>query len=1090
MKRSLLACTALVLTLPLFAQEEQLLGALLGTPFPSSLVAAQDAERVAWVQTERGVRNVWVAAGPGFSGRPVTAYTEDDGQALGSLAFLPGAEMIACVRGGSANSAGEIPNPRSLATAPTQEVLLVSVADGATRSLGEGSSPAPRPDGTSVAFLHGGQVWSAPLEEGEAAQLFQARGSMGGLTWSPDGELLAFVSSRGTHSFVGVYDVGEETIRWLDAGVDRDVAPTWSPSSRQVAFLRLPKDERLPFVARREGQPWSIRVVDVETGEAHSAFTADEGGGSVVRFHESAPLLWGAGDQLLFAWEPAGWNMLCSVNAAGGEPARFRSHVGELEYVALSPDRRTVVYCANTSASPEERSLYALSLPGDGQGEALMGTGRFDWSPVITPGGSVAFLASDGSTPAHAAVRREDGSRRGMGKAPATGPLLPPTSVSGFSEDGERWYGQLFEPKEGGGDASTNPAVIFLHGGSRRQMLPAWHNRHYYHQAYAFNQYLASQGYLVLALNYRSGTGYGLAFREAENYGAEGASEYRDVLAAGKWLAARDDVSKVGLWGGSYGGYLTAMGLARDSDLFAAGVDIHGVHDWNEGIQNFVPSYEPVADEEFSKLALESSPMAALDTWRSPVLLIHGDDDRNVRFSETINLVAALRERGVEHEVLVYPDDVHSFLLHERWLEIYRRAADFLDAKLKGGETEAQLRARARGIHFRALTLDTHKDISDRLAPDVLPEDPREAAIVRNSYDPNVWGRQQLDFPKSRAGGLDCAFYIVYVGQGPLDQEGYDKAYDQAIAKFEAIHRMARLYPEQVGLARTPDDVERLDAEGKLIACIGIENGYCMGEDLARIEEFHDRGARYMSIAHNKHSQLGDSYTPDEGIHGGLSDLGRQAVLEMNRVGIMVDVSHTAKTTMMQAVETSRAPCLASHSSARSVYDHGRNLDDEQLRALAAKGGVVQCVAFATYVKGNEERDEAISALREELDLPRRRGGDDPDTPEIAAKRVLFRERVLLIEQQHPRSNVSDFVDHIDHAVKIAGIDHVAISSDFDGGGGVTGWNDASETLNVTVELVRRGYTEAEIGQLWSGNTLRLWREVEVVAASIQREGR
>lgn len=407
----------------------------------------------------------------------------------------------------------------------------------------------------------------------------------------------------------------------------------------------------------------------------------------------------------------------------------------------------------------------------------------------------------------------------------------------------------------------------------------------------------------------------------------------------------------------------------------------------------------------------------------------------------------------------------------------------------QGGD-EAALQARARAIHKRVLTLDTHKDISERLAPEAWPEDEREAERWRRSYDPNVWGSQQLDFPKSRAGELDVAFYIVYVGQAALEQAGFDLAHEQALAKFEAIHRMCRLYPDQVGLATGPDEVERLVAAGKLVACIGIENGYCMGTDLSRIEDFHRRGARYMSIAHNGHSQLGDSYTPAEGIHGGLSELGRKAIAELNRVGIMVDVSHASKATMMQAVELSKAPCLASHSSSRAVYDHGRNLDDEQLRALAARGGVVQSVAFASYVKGNEQRDAAISGLREEMDLPRRRGGDEPDTPEVARKRLLFRERVQQIEAQHPRATVADFVDHIDHAVKVAGIDHVAISSDFDGGGGVTGWDDASETFNVTLELVRRGYTEEEVGKLWSGNTLRLWREVEDVAQRIQAQDR
>ena len=391
------------------------------------------------------------------------------------------------------------------------------------------------------------------------------------------------------------------------------------------------------------------------------------------------------------------------------------------------------------------------------------------------------------------------------------------------------------------------------------------------------------------------------------------------------------------------------------------------------------------------------------------------------------------------------------FLLHSSRLRVHRRAAEFLDHHQRGIPSEQALVRRARAIHRRVLTLDTHKDISDRLAPEALPEDPREAARWQRLYDPTVWGAQQLDFPTSRAGGLDVAFYIVYVGQGDLDETGHARAYEQALAKFDAIHRMARLHTDEIGLATSHDEVEAIARGGRLVACIGIENGYCMGTDLARIEEFHRLGARYMSIAHNGHSQLGDSHTPEEPLHGGRSDLGRRV---------------------------------------HAVQAHGRNLDDEQLRALASNGGVIQCVAFASYVKGNVERDAAIAALREAMDLPRRRGGGEPDTPEMIEKRNLFRERVRAIEARYPRANVADFVEHIDHAIAGPGLEHVAISSDCDGGGGVTGWNDASKTFDVTLEFVRRGYDEAEIAALWSGSTLRVWREVEAVAARIRDSGR
>jgi dipeptidyl aminopeptidase/acylaminoacyl peptidase len=245
-------------------------------------------------------------------------------------------------------------------------------------------------------------------------------------------------------------------------------------------------------------------------------------------------------------------------------------------------------------------------------------------------------------------------------------------------------HGQLFLPSNYKKDQSY-PAILFFHGGSRRQMLLGFHHRGYYHNAYSLNQYMASKGYIVLSVNYRSGIGYGMIFREALNYGARGASEFNDVLGAGLYLRNRSDVDpgRIGLWGGSYGGYLTALGLARASDLFSAGVDLHGVHDWNVVIRNFVPSYNAREREEAARLAFESSPMAAIKGWRSPVLLIHGDDDRNVPFSETVDLVEALRKQGVYFEQLIFPDEVHGFLLHKHWIEAYKATVDFFNRMMK-----------------------------------------------------------------------------------------------------------------------------------------------------------------------------------------------------------------------------------------------------------------------------------------------------------------------------------------------------------------------------------------------------------------------
>lgn len=390
----------------------------------------------------------------------------------------------------------------------------------------------------------------------------------------------------------------------------------------------------------------------------------------------------------------------------------------------------------------------------------------------------------------------------------------------------------------------------------------------------------------------------------------------------------------------------------------------------------------------------------------------------------------------------------------------------------------------ADAIHDRCLTLDTHKDISDNLSPRQLPSDPKTAREFRRRYDPTVNGSQQVDFVKMRKGGYDCAFYIVYVAQRQLNDSGYARAYAEAKTKFDAIHRMCRMHRDTIGLATSADQVEQLHRDGKLIACIGIENGYPMGTDLRRIEEFHQRGARYMSIAHNGHTQLGDSHTPaSEPLHNGLSELGREAIAEMNRVGIMVDVSHAAKSTMLQAVAASKAPVIASHSGARAVNDHSRNLDDEQLRAIKANGGVVQCVALASFLKSDSKRSAAITALREEIGLTGSKA-EGLSAEERSRRWDLVQARTKSeIDRRYPPADVSTFCDHIDHIVEVAGIDHVGIGSDFDGGGGIGGWQNAAESRNVTRELVARGYTEDEIAKIWSGNLLRVWRAVEKVSA-------
>jgi dipeptidyl aminopeptidase/acylaminoacyl peptidase len=354
-----------------------------------------------------------------------------------------------------------------------------------------------------------------------------------------------------------------------------------------------------------------------------------------------------------------------------------------------------VVFSSN-QGDIDRRHLWQVSVAGGAPTALTRGSG-LEWSPVpLGDGQSVALLHSDARTPARAAVRGADGALRDLvtDAIPAEFPassLVEPKQVIFRASDGVAVHGQLFLPadlKPG----ERRPAAIFFHGGSRRQMLLGFHYMYYYNNSYRFNQYLANQGYVVLSVNYRSGIGYGMEFREALAYGAGGASEFKDVLAAGQYLRGRADVDqrRIGLWGGSYGGYLTAMGLSRASNMFAAGVDIHGVHNWNPVIKGFIPAYDSVRYAPAAKLAYESSPLFSTRTWRSPVLLIHGDDDRNVPFTETTTLVEALRRQGVPFEQLIFPDDVHDFLLHRNWMRAYEASAEFFDRKLRRSEVTAR----------------------------------------------------------------------------------------------------------------------------------------------------------------------------------------------------------------------------------------------------------------------------------------------------------------------------------------------------------------------------------------------------------------
>ena len=673
---------------------------VMSAPFASELTAAPSNPIVAWLENEQGKRNIWVARSPDWKGHRITDFAKDDGQKIAELAWAPDSSYLLFVRGGDFENGGENPNPDLSVKDPEQAIWRVNVNGGPLQKLAVGRAPCLSPDGQTIVFVRKGQIFSIKSSGGEATELLQQKGLQGDIRWSPDGSAFAFVSRRGDHSFIGLFAVATQQVRYLDASTDRDSDPAWSPDSRRLVFLRTPSTGRESFFSsRREGPPWSLRIVDPATGSGREVFRASNGPGSV--FHEivaKQQIVWTPGNRLVFPWERSGWNHLYSIPAAGGDPAELTPGDGEVEHVATTPDGKTFYFSANFR-DIDRRHIWKVAADETGTMQQVTTGDGIEWGPApVAKSDAVALLNSNYKESAHASVLARSVEPKALAPeaVPAGFPaasLVRPQPVILTAADGMQIHGQLFLPKDDA-NGKRHPALVFFHGGSRRQMLLGFHYMYYYSNAYSLNQYLADQGYVVLSVNYRSGIGYGLNFREAIHYGFQGASEFNDVMGAGVYLKSRADVDgrRIGVWGGSYGGYLTALALSRASDLFAAGVDFHGVHDWSalrgylsEGDVSGDPS-EWQARKEAGRIAYESSPMSTVDTWRSPVLLIHGDDDRNVDFSQTVMLADALRKRHVPFEELIFPSEIHDFLLHQHWVTAYRATAEFFNRQFASHE--------------------------------------------------------------------------------------------------------------------------------------------------------------------------------------------------------------------------------------------------------------------------------------------------------------------------------------------------------------------------------------------------------------------
>ena len=707
------------------AQSKPTIDQFMSPGFPSELVSADKADRVAWLAEERGRRNVFTAAAPGWKPVRLTSFMADDGVVLSDLAMSDDGAIVSFVRGSAPNREGWVANPSSDPRGPERAIWAARTSGTGAWRVIEGGAPVLSPDGRSIALVRDGQILVVPSSRtGTTAAVdktllptIKAWGRNGDPRWSPDGFKLAFVSVRDYHSLIGVYDTRTRKLAYASPSVDFDASPTWSPDSKRIAFIRRPgtpygqqavpglpgiispapptagqRAARAPnsrgpgqgpdadekpadglYRATLKGGYGLALVVAPITGDSGIEVWHSQPGGKT--FQAIQRITW-AGKSLIFQQEPEEWIRSYAVSADGGTttPIELSPGEGALETLALSPDGATLFYASNVD-DIDRRHLWKAPTSGGPAARITRGD-EIEMDPVaIASGRQVAALTSSATRPLSVSVIDiADG--RGRVVYPTLSREFPvaqsvvPEPVILKAADGLSFHNQLFLPKDQK-PGEKRPAIIFVHGGPSRQMLLGYHYMDFYHFAYAVNQWLTTQGYVVLSVNYRTGIGYGKSFRTAPKSGWQGNAEYQDVVAAGKYLQQRADVdpARVGIWGLSYGGVLSSQALARNSDMFAAGVDMAGVHLWGSTLDSADVSYQ-------------SSAIGAIDGWKSPVLLWHGDDDRNVPFGQTVGLVQLLRQKNVPYELIVVPDDTHETLIYDRWMYLWGRMETFLKTHL------------------------------------------------------------------------------------------------------------------------------------------------------------------------------------------------------------------------------------------------------------------------------------------------------------------------------------------------------------------------------------------------------------------------
>lgn len=655
---------------------------VLSAPLVNSLTASRGGP-VAWVANRQGERNIWVAApaaGGAYRVSKLTHYRGDDGNDLGELSWGPSGRTLVYVRGGSFEDSSP-ENTLSLPIGPANSpaVWAVSMQAPAPRLIGPGQDPAVAPDGSQVAYLNENSLWLANLAGPTAPRpVVQDERNITAFAWSPDGSRIAFVSEReqredyALRSFIGVYDLAHKSIRWLAPSFDHDFSPVWSPDGRELAFIRIPVGTMEEYA--RYGTPWSIWLASATTGQGHEVWRAQQGPGSIFYSGDlSTALLWGAGDRLIFRWERTGWLNLYTVSSGGGAATPLATGSFEVAEMTLAADGHTVVFSSN-KGDPDRQHVWEVPVAGGPAVPLTRGTG-IELTPVIDSRGQILVLHGNARLPLEPTLVRGNGTLEPLNpqaipqQFPAS-QLVAPQAVAFRSPDGLESHAQLFLPPH---DAPgvRHPAIVFYHGGPQNQMLLGWHPAKAYWYFYGLNQYLANRGYVVLSVNFRGGTGYGLDYRDPPHFGRYGASEFQDELGAARYLDSRADVDskRIGAYGGSYGGVMVGMALARASDLYAAGVACCGIYDWRAFMLGTEPgSYFTPAQLQ---LAYDSSAIAAVKTWRSPVLIYQSDNDHNVPLSQNEELVAALRANGQSPQTIVTPNEVHDMLRYASWRKFF-----------------------------------------------------------------------------------------------------------------------------------------------------------------------------------------------------------------------------------------------------------------------------------------------------------------------------------------------------------------------------------------------------------------------------------